>query len=60
MFSLLDLRSFANNGIPPACLIAILFFVLLLQLHKASAPARATSIAKLLALDTSPQSRRFT
>ena len=38
-----DLRSLANIGIAPARRMACLFFVDLLQLHNARAPARATA-----------------
>lgn len=58
--SLLDLSSLANRGIPSAFLMACLFFVLLLQLHKASAPQRATSACMADALARDPQSRRAT
>merc|ERR1712168_1722886 len=36
------LSNFANNGIAPARIIALLFFELFEQLHKANAPHRAT------------------
>ena len=60
IFSLFDFNNLASRGIPPAFLMAILFLVLLLQLHKAKAPARATSIEKSDALVTSPQSSKRT
>ena len=58
--SLLDLSSLANRGIPSAFLMACLFLVLLLQLHKASAPQRATSACMADALARDPQSRSAT
>ena len=58
--SLSDLSSLANRGIPSAFLMACLFFVLLLQLHKASAPQRATSACMADALARDPQSRSAT
>lgn len=58
--SLLDLSSLAKRGIPPALRIACLFLVLLLQLHRASAPQRATSASRSDALIRVPQSRSDT
>lgn len=43
MFSCGDLSRRPNQGIPPALRMASLFLVLLLQLHSARAPQRATS-----------------
>lgn len=42
IFSCVDLSSRASRGIAPAFLMASLFFLLLLQLHRARAPHRAT------------------
>ena len=58
--SLLDISSLAKRGIPSAFLMACLFLVLLLQLHKASAPLRATSACIADALARDPQSRSAT
>lgn len=43
MFSCGDLSRCPSSGMPPALRIASLFLVLLLQLHSAKAPQRATS-----------------
>ena len=58
--SLVDFSNLASNGIPPALRIASLFFVLLLQLHNARAPALATFISSSAAFDNKPQSSKLT
>jgi hypothetical protein len=60
MASLVDFSNRASKGIPPALRIARLFFVLLLQLHNASAPALATFISSSAAFDNKPQSSKLT
>ena len=60
MASLVDFSNRASKGIPPALRIASLFFVLLLQLHNARAPALATFISSSAAFDNKPQSSKFT
>jgi len=47
MSGLLDLSSLASSGISPARLITSLLRSLLLQVHNANAPLRATSPAGL-------------
>lgn len=46
MFLCGDLSRRPSRGIPPACRMASLFLLVLLQLHKARAPQRATSTSR--------------
>lgn len=57
MFSWGDLRRRARRGIPPAFLMACLFLVLLLQLHRASAPQRATSMSFSISTEAGAEPR---